>query len=82
MFSPAVDTRIDWFRILAQLKGEGYSLYMVSHFTEITKIKLIGYKNGAEPKYHDGVRLLNFWAQSMAKESAEAPTINPFSHKA
>lgn len=82
MFAPSVDTRIDWFRILVQLKGEGYSLHMVSHFTEITKIKLIGYKQGAEPKYHDGVRLLNFWAQAVGKTVEAAPTVNPFSYRA
>lgn len=82
MFSPAVDIRIDWFRVIVQLKGEGYSLYSISHFTEITKIKLVGYKNGAEPKFHDGARLLNFWAQAIGKPVAEAPTVNPFSHKA
>lgn len=82
MFSPAADVRIDWFRILIQLKGEGYSLYSVSHFTEIPKSTLIGYKQGAEPRYHDGTRLLHFWAQAISKDVGEAPTVNPFSHKA
>lgn len=82
MFSPAVDTRIDWFRILTQLKGEGYSLYSVAHFTEIPKSTLIGYKQGAEPRFHDGTRLLQFWAQATSKALTDAPTVNPFSHKA
>lgn len=82
MFSPAVDIRVNWFRILVQLKDEGYSLYSVSHFTEIPKSTLIGYKQGAEPRYYDGTRLLNFWAQATSKALADAPTFNPFSHKA
>jgi hypothetical protein len=82
MFAPSVDTKVDWFRVIIQLKGEGYSLYSISHFTKITKIKLIGYKQGTEPRYHDGMRLLNFWAETTGKKPEEAPVVNPFSHKA
>jgi hypothetical protein len=82
MFSPAVDTRVDWFRLLVQLKDEGYSLYAVSHFTEIPKSTLIGYKQGSQPSYHQGVRLLQFWAQACGKDLDQAPTISPYSFMA
>lgn len=82
MFAPSVDTRIDWFRVLVQLKDEGYSLYSVAHFTEIPKSTLIGYKQGSQPEYHNGVRLLHFWAQATGKPQEQAPTVNPFSYKA
>lgn len=82
MFSPAADTRIDWFRILVQLNDEGYSLYSVAHFTEIPKSTLIGYKQGSQPNHHSGERLLRFWMQAMGKAREDAPTINPFSFKA
>lgn len=82
MFAPSADTRIDWFRLLVQLKDEGYSLYSVAHFTEIPKSTLIGYKQGSQPSYHHGVRLLRFWAQTTGNDMAAAPTINPFSHRA
>jgi hypothetical protein len=82
MFAQSEDVRIHWFQIIVQLKNEGYSLYSVSHFTNIPKSTLIGYKQGSEPKYHDGVRLLEFWAQATSRPRAEAPTVNPFSFKA
>lgn len=82
MFAPSADTRIDWFRVLVQLKDEGYSLYSVAHFTEIPKSTLIGYKQGSQPSYHHGVRLLHFWSQATGKEQGEAPTVNPFSYRA
>lgn len=82
MFSPSVDTRIDWFRLLVQLKDEGYSLYAVAHFTEIPKSTLNGYKQGSQPSYHHGVRLLRFWAQATSQPQEAAPTINPFSYRA
>ena len=76
------DVRVDWFRLLDQLKVAGYSLYSVAHFTEIPKSTLIGYKGGSQPSYHDGVCLVQFWAQSMEKDVAEVPTVNQFSHMA
>jgi hypothetical protein len=82
MFAPSVDTRIDWFRLIVELKNEGYSLSSVSHFTEISKSSLVGFKQGSQPKYHDGVRLLKFWAQATCSSQADAPTINPFSFMA
>jgi len=76
------DVRVDWFRLLNQLKDEGYSLYGVSHFTGIPKSTLIGYKNGSQPSYHQGVSLLQFWSQATGKELADVPTISQFSFMA
>jgi hypothetical protein len=81
-FSQSTDIRVDWFRLLAQLKAEGYSLYAVSHFTEIPKGTLIGYKQGSQPLYQNGVRLVAFWAQASGKEIADVPTISQFSYMA
>lgn len=78
----SADTRIDWFRILVQLKDEGYSLYAVEHFTKIPKSTLIGYRNGSQPNYENGERLLQFWRQALAQPAAEPPRVSPFSHKA
>lgn len=79
---PSPETRIDWFRVLADLKAEAWSLYAVSHFTGIPKSTLNGYKQGVQPSHHYGVLLLNCWAQSCNKEQADAPTISPYSFKA
>jgi hypothetical protein len=82
MFSPDVNIRSDWFRLLVQLKDEGYSLYSVAHFTEIPKSTLNGYKQGSQPSYHHGTRLLRFWAQATGQQQEAAPTISLFSFKA
>lgn len=78
----ATDVRVDWFRLLDQLKDVGYSLYAVSHFTGIPKSTLIGYKQGSQPSYHHGVRLVAFWAEAGGKEIADVPTISQFSYMA
>ena len=74
--------RVDWFRLLDQLKDEGYSLYDVAFFTEIPKSTLIGYKNGSQPRYHDGLCLVQFWAETMGRTMAEVPTVSQFSFMA
>jgi hypothetical protein len=76
------DIRVDWFRLLEQLRAEGYSLYAVAHFTSIPRSTLIGYKDGSQPPYHLGVCLLQFWSEATGRATSEAPTINRFSFKA
>lgn len=78
----ASDVRVDWFRLLDQLKDVGYSLYDVSFFTEIPKSTLIGYKNGSQPPYHQGLCLVQFWAEATNSSVAEVPTVNQFSFMA
>ncbi|HAV37441.1 MAG TPA: hypothetical protein DCX52_13995 [Massilia sp.] len=78
----ASDVRVDWFRLLDQLKDEGYSLYDVSFFTEIPKSTLIGYKNGSQPPYHQGLCLVQFWAEATGNGIADVPTVNQFSFMA
>jgi hypothetical protein len=76
------DIRVDWFRLLCQLKDEGYSFHGISHLTQIPKSTLIGYKQGAQPSYHQGVVLVQCWAQALGKDPADVPTISLFSFMA
>lgn len=78
----STDIRVDWFRLLTELKQVGYSLYAVSHFTEIPKGSLNSYKQGTQPPHHKGVRLVEFWAQALGKDVTEVPMVDPYSFKA
>ncbi len=82
MFSPDVDIRIDWFRVLVQPKNKGFSLYAVADLTEIPKSTLNGYKQGSQPSYHHDVRLLRFWSQVTGQPQDAAPTVSLYSFKA
>lgn len=58
--------RVDWFRVLTDLKAQGYTLYQVADRTGIPRTTLIGYKDGGvEPKHSDGEQLLSFWESIM-----------------
>jgi hypothetical protein len=82
MFATSEEVHIDWFRLLVELKSEGYSLYAVSHFVDIPKSTLIGYQQGSQPLYQNGAKLLRFWSDATGKPQDWAPTINPYSFKA
>lgn len=72
----APTTRIDWFRIIEDVRREGYSLYDIAQYTTIPKSTLMGYRNlGSEPPYDMGVVLLKFWAQVMERSVADAPAV-------
>lgn len=74
--------RMDWFRILVNLKAEGFSMYAVSHFTRIPRSNLTNYKQGTQPSYHHGLCLLQFWAEATGNDADDAPKISPYSFKA
>lgn len=58
--------RIDWFRILADLRNKGLTLYDVAEKTGIPRKTIEGYKNhDAEPRHCDGELLLALWEREM-----------------
>jgi hypothetical protein len=76
----ALPVRIDWFRVLADLAREGYSLEKVSYFTEIPRTTLIEYRQGAEPPYWRGEILMKFWRESTRLDSPPLTPIYPSAH--
>lgn len=65
--------RIDWFMLFRDLKGEGYSFYAVSALIGIPKSSLCGWASGAEPRYHDGEKLIQFWCEAMGRRREDLP---------
>jgi hypothetical protein len=66
---------IDWFRVLADLCGDGFSLYKLSRITSIPRSSLQSYRNGVEPSHSVGSLLLIAWAIKSGSDPSEAPTI-------
>lgn len=54
----------------------------ISHFTSIPRSSLSSYKQGSQPSYHYGVRLLECWSQTVGQDKSQAPTIGLYSFKA
>ncbi|RZI78780.1 MAG: hypothetical protein EOP38_27075, partial [Rubrivivax sp.] len=62
MTSIRPNARIDWFRVLVDLKQAGLSSAAVAAAVNVAKSTVIGWKNlDAEPRYQDGEALLLLW---------------------
>lgn len=58
--------RVDWERIIADLRRSGLSVVEVADAVGIPKSTLLGYRNfDAEPKHADGEALLRLWRTRM-----------------
>lgn len=54
--------RVDWFRVLTDLRRSGMALPLISAVVLLSKTKLLDLRNlGAEPKHAPGERLLALW---------------------
>lgn len=70
-----VEQRVDWFEVITCVVRKGYSLGSVAAHLSVPKSTLIGWKQGAEPRYSEGERLLAFWAQVTGYDRASLPMV-------
>lgn len=69
-----VPNRIDWFRVLMDLKRAGLSLETIATRIGVSKSGVIGWKNlYAEPKHTDGERLIALWVRETGMPRAGLP---------
>ena len=58
--------RLDWWRVIEDLRRTGLSIEGIAEGTQIPKSTLMGYRNlGAEPKHADGEQLKNLRLRRM-----------------
>lgn len=68
-----LDTRIDWFRVIADLNRAGYSTRGFADSLGIARMTIEGWKAGSEPKHADGEKLLTWWSQVTGRDVGTAP---------
>ena len=66
-------TRVDWFRIIHDIKRHGISMYALEAQVGIAKTTLIGYKQGGDPRHADGEILVNFWCKLTGNGREQLP---------
>ncbi len=64
MNSIANKQRVDWFRVLVDLKRAQLSLRAIEDLTGISRSSLDRYKAGGEPTHADGERLIQLWCEA------------------
>lgn len=66
--------RVDWFRVLADLRGYGLTLRVITACTEISKSTLLDLRNqDAEPKMQQGELLIALWVRTTGRPADQIP---------
>lgn len=68
---------IDWFQVIAMLSKAGYSVQSISDVIRVPRTTLIGWRQGAEPRYSEGESLIAFWIQITGLDRDKLPTCEP-----
>lgn len=70
---PTVQVTIDWFRVVADLRREGYSRSTLAGMLGVSRSGINLWISGSEPSYVKGNALLLFWSTTMGKPVDQAP---------
>ena len=73
MSSRPVDTRVDWARVLLDLRRSGYSMRAFADSLGIARSTITGWMAGSEPKHADGEKLLAFWSYATGRQLSAVP---------
>lgn len=73
----AVALRVDWFRVIADLRRCGYSAQSVADVVGVARATILYWGQGGEPKYTDGERLVAFWSQATELDRSMLPMTEP-----
>ena len=67
------DTRVDWPRVLLDLRRAGYSMRAFADSLGIARSTITGWMAGSEPKHADGEKLIAFWSYATGRPGTSAP---------
>lgn len=70
------EKHLDWFQVISDLSRHGYSSKAIADRIEVPKSTLLGWKQGAEPRYSEGRRLIEFWCDITGKPETSLPMVD------
>jgi len=73
--SAAAELRVDWFSLINGILRAGYSIQSAAEAISVPRSTLIGWKQGAEPRYTEGERLVAFWCQVTGSDRSRLPMV-------
>lgn len=78
-----LDEKIDWFRIIVELcMIHGYTHTSIAAAVGSAKSTVQGWKQGATPKWDEGERLIDLWAQVTGNGRESVHRVKRYSHLA
>lgn len=69
--------RVDWFQVLVDLGRCGVPASSAAAAIGIPKSTVQGWKQGAEPKFTDGEKLVALWVGITGKAAVDVPRLGP-----
>lgn len=75
-------TKVDWFRVIVDLERAGYSFTAISTVTGVARSTIIGWKQGAAPRWEDGECLLDLWMTVTKNGRDGFPVISRYDYRA
>lgn len=69
-------THLDWFQVISDLSRHGFTAKAIADRIDVPKSTLLGWKQGAEPRYSEGRRLIEFWCDITGKPEAQLPLVD------
>ena len=64
-----------WFMLITSILRAGYSIQSTAEVIGVPRSTLIGWKQGAEPRYTEGERLVSFWCQITGNDRSRLPMV-------
>lgn len=66
--------RVDWFRVLTDMRTLGLTLKVITAATGVSKATLLDLRNQeADPKTHQGELLIALWVRTTGRPADEVP---------
>lgn len=65
--------RVDWFKIIADLAHRGFTIRTLEGQIDVPRQTIGCWRNGTEPRHHDGERLLRFWSAATGLSRLDVP---------
>lgn len=73
------DQRVNWFRLLADLKRAGFSHYAVAKDLGIPRETVRDWSSRVqEPRHYAGELLIAFWCERMDRPRESVPMFDPY----
>lgn len=66
-FSARVDRQVDWFRVLVELKGRGWTLDSISEAIDVPRTTIHAWTDKTTPSHMDGIALIDLWEAVLSK---------------
>ena len=72
-------SKVDWFKLLCDLKRSHIALCQIEKDTHIPKSTLLGFKEGRQPRHDDGEILITYWQQKTKNSRDIVPRLVVYS---